>query len=50
MKAWTRWQDWTNAVLGAYMLFVPLFTLVSSSDSRRAPHPGRSLLLMLRWC
>jgi hypothetical protein len=26
MKSWTRPLDWTNLVLGGYLLFVPLFT------------------------
>lgn len=33
MRRWVRWQDWTIAALGAYMLFVPLFTLDKSNDA-----------------
>jgi SPW repeat len=32
MKTWNRWQDWSNAILGAYAMCVPLFT-IDSSDS-----------------
>ncbi|WP_051579879.1 SPW repeat domain-containing protein [Pseudonocardia acaciae] len=29
----TRWLDWTNLLLGLYVLFVPLFTLDSENGS-----------------
>lgn len=33
MKRWTRWEDWIAVVAGAYMLFVPLFTLDRANDA-----------------
>jgi hypothetical protein len=31
MSAWNRWQDWTNVVLGAWLIIAP-FILGTSSD------------------
>lgn len=33
MRKWTRPQDWTNASLGTYMLFVPSFTANSPDNA-----------------
>ena len=32
MKTWNRWQDWTNALLGAYAMCVPLVTIDSEDN------------------
>jgi hypothetical protein len=31
MKAWRRFEDWANMVLGAYLFFVPFFVAANAA-------------------
>jgi membrane associated rhomboid family serine protease len=51
MRQWSRWQDWTNAALGAYVLFVPLFTRDSEGGATvwAAEIFGALIVLVALW-
>ena len=51
MRTWIRWQDWTNAVLGTYVLSVPLFTSDSSDRATiwAAEILGGLIVLVALW-
>lgn len=36
MKAWTRFEDWANVVLGAYLFFVPFFVAANVASAWNA--------------
>jgi uncharacterized membrane protein HdeD (DUF308 family) len=51
MRKWTRWTDWTNVVLGAYLMLIPLFTgnTASSSTIWVAELLGAAIVLVGLW-
>jgi hypothetical protein len=36
MRAWTRFEDWANVVLGAYLFFVPFFVAANAASAWNA--------------
>ncbi len=36
MKAWRRFEDWANVVLGAYLFFVPCFVVANAASAWNA--------------
>jgi hypothetical protein len=36
MKAWKRFEDWANVVLGAYLFFVPFFVAANAASAWNA--------------
>ena len=36
MKAWRRFEDWANVVLGAYLFFVPFFVAANAASAWNA--------------
>jgi hypothetical protein len=51
MKSWTRPLDWTNLILGVYLLFVPLFTQDSGDAASIwvAELFGAGIILVALW-
>ena len=36
MKAWKRFEDWANVVLGAYLFFVPFIVAANAASASNA--------------
>jgi hypothetical protein len=36
MKAWRRFEDWANLILGAYLFFVPFFVVANAASAWNA--------------
>lgn len=49
MKTWTRWQDWTAAVAGAYTALAPLWTETSRAAAATLIIFGVLLLVASLW-
>jgi len=51
MKAWTRWQDWTNLVLGAWLFVAPwaLGTTADGASSWNAWIVGSLVVIVALW-
>ncbi|GAA5157243.1 SPW repeat protein [Pseudonocardia eucalypti] len=49
MKAWTRWQDWAVAVVGAYAALCPLWTITNDPAMTSLIVLGVLLVLASLW-
>lgn len=51
MRAWTRWQDWTNLVLGGVLLFAPVAfgTTGDGASSWNAYLAGALIITVAFW-
>ncbi|WP_037080153.1 SPW repeat protein [Pseudonocardia spinosispora] len=49
MKTWTRWQDWTAAVVGAYTALAPIWTTTGAAATATLIVFGVLLLVASLW-
>jgi membrane protein implicated in regulation of membrane protease activity len=47
--AWKRWEDWSNLVLGAYLLFVPSMFGLSGTASMMTVLAGIAIGIVALW-
>ncbi|MEV1002693.1 SPW repeat protein [Nonomuraea sp. NPDC050202] len=49
MKPWTRWQDWTNLVIGLYLALAPVWTTTDTGSASTLIVMGALVVCTALW-